>query len=406
MSILRQEQSTAVIGYDDCTPPPKVSMIYLDHNSTSPLLPEAAAAMAAADTEQYANPASQHAEGRRANRALQTARDEIAELPGACVTSRHGDRLIFTSGGTEANNLALAGLGLTNLEDARPIIISAIEHPSIAAAADAQARRGVPIHKLSVTSSGIVRLEHLLELLSLRPRLVSVMLANNETGVIQPIEEIVRLCAAANVPVHTDAAQAVGKLAVNSHALGVSAMTIAPHKFGGPRGIGGLILSGGAVLRPLLYGGAQQLGLRPGTESVTLALGFLAALKAWHEHRAEWSARMETLRDRFESSIRAAFPTAIVNGSEVPRLPNTSNIAFVGYDRQALLMAFDLAGLCCSTGSACSSGSSEPSPTLLAMQLPREVVNSSLRFSIGPKTTMEEIDIAVQIIQRVALTSH
>jgi cysteine desulfurase len=380
-------------------------MVYLDHNSTSPLLPEAAAAMMAAEAEQFANPASQHSEGRRANRALQNAREEIAELLGAKLTGRNADRLVFTSGGSEANNLALAGLGLANSNDARPIVISSIEHPSITATADAIARSGVPLQKLAVMSAGVVRLEHLDELLAQSPRLASVMLANNETGVIQPLDEIVRRCAAAGVPVHTDASQAVGKLLIDFRALGVAAMTISPHKFGGPRGIGGLLVRGDVPIQPLLHGGAQQLGLRPGTESVSLAVGFLAALKAWHGRRSQWSAQMQALRDRFESAIRTAFPQAIVNGIAVPRLPNTSNIAFVGHDRQALLMAFDLAGICCSTGSACASGSSEPSPTLLAMQLPREVVNASLRFSIGPNTTEEEIDNAVEISQRIVQSS-
>jgi cysteine desulfurase len=243
-----------------------------------------------------------------------------------------------------------------------------------------------------------VQPEALGDLLQQAPRLVSVMLANNETGAIQPLEEMVRRAKSVALPVHTDASQAVGKLPIDFRALGVSAMTIAPHKFGGPRGIGALLVRGDVAIQPLLHGGAQQLGLRPGTESVTLALGLLAALNTWRKHRDEWSKRIQTLRDRFESRILAAFPQAVVNSVDAPRLPNTSNIAFVGHDRQALLMAFDLAGICCSTGSACASGSSEPSPTLLAMQLPHAVVNSSLRFSIGPNTTGEEMDAALQII--------
>jgi cysteine desulfurase len=375
-------------------------MVYLDHNSTSPLLLEAAAAMAAAEAEQYANPASQHSEGRRANRALQNAREEIAELLGAKLSGRNADRLVFTSGGSEANNLALTGLGRGNGRDTRPIVISSIEHPSVTETADALARNGIPVLKLATATAGVVSVESLDEPLVHAPRLVSVMLANNETGVIQPLDEIVRRCSAAGVPVHTDASQAVAKLPIDFRALGVAAVTISPHKFGGPRGIGGLLVRGDVPIQPLLHGGAQQLGLRPGTESVSLAVGFLAALKAWHAHREQWSAQMQTLRDRFGAAIRTAFPQAIVNGAGAPRLPNTSNIAFVGHDRQALLMSFDLAGLCCSTGSACASGSSEPSPTLLAMQLPREVVNASLRFSISPHTTAHEIDAALQIIVR------
>jgi cysteine desulfurase len=393
--------------------------IYLDCNSTAPLLPEVAAAMAEADAAGYANPASQHAEGRRAHRILEDAREEIARLLGADLTDRTADHLIFTSGGTEANNLALLGLSGAYLagisvgpqaDNNNPfksapgrIIISAIEHPSVAATADFLAQHGWQIDRLAVSSDGVVQLDHLDQLLATPsplgpPRLVSVMLANNETGVLQPIAEIVRRCsqnAAIFVPVHTDAVQAVGKIPVHFRQLGVAAMTVAPHKFGGPRGIGALLLRNNVKLQPILHGATQQLGLRPGTESVTLALGFLAALRAWEKDCDDRPRRMAVLRDRFEAAIRTAYPQSVINGDKAPRLPHTSNIAFTGHDRQALFMALDMAGVCCSTGSACASGSSEPSPTLQAMRLPKEIVDASLRFSLGPTTTVDEIDEAV-----------
>jgi cysteine desulfurase len=376
--------------------------IYLDFNSTAPLLPEAAAAMAEADGASYANPASQHAAGRRARQVLEDAREEIARLLDADLTDRTADRLIFTSGGTEANNLAL--LGLTDSNHPGRIIISSIEHPSITAAADSLARRGWQIDRVAVDQNGVIQLDHLDQLLAAAPapRLVSVMLANNETGVLQPVAEIVRRCAQITpaIPVHTDAVQAGGKIPVNFRQLGVAAMTIAPHKFGGPRGIGALLVRHGANLHPILHGATQQLGFRPGTESVTLALGFLAALRAWNKDQPSRSNRMATLRDQFEAALQTTFPHLVVNGHAAQRLSHTSNIAFVGHDRQALFMTLDMAGLCCSTGSACASGSSEPSPTLLAMQLPKSVVESSLRFSLGPSTTAAEIDEAVRRISR------
>ncbi len=233
--------------------------IYLDFNSTAPLLPEVAAALADAYAAGYANPASQHTAGRRARQVLEDTREEIARLLGADSS----DQLLFTSGGTEANNLALFGM----IDATRPgrIVISAIEHPSVTAAADSLTRLGWQIDKLSIDSSGIVRLDHLDKLLAAEPlpKLVTVMLANNETGVLQSIPEIVRRCARAGVPVHTDASQAIGKIPVNFRALAVAAMTVSPHKFHGPRGIGGLLVKHGIPLQSLLRGATQQFGLRP-----------------------------------------------------------------------------------------------------------------------------------------------
>jgi cysteine desulfurase len=376
--------------------------IYFDFNSTAPLLPEVTSTMAAAQTANYANPASQHSAGRQAHRQLEDSREEIAGLLGANLTDRQADRLIFTSGGTEANNLALIGLTAATLPSANTssgpgrIIISAIEHPSVMAAADYLARGGWQVERLRVDQNGLICLEHLDELLSPRPnlpapRLVSVMLANNETGVIQPISEVVRRCQPLSIPVHTDAAQAAAKLPIDFRALGVAAMSVAPHKFGGPRGIGALIVKHGVALNPLLHGATQQGGIRPGTESVVLPIGFLTALQIWTRDREKLSAQLLSLRDQLESGVRSIMPRAVVNGAGAPRLPHTANIAFPGYDRQALFMALDLAGICCSTGSACASGSSEPSPTLVAMNLPRSIVESSLRFSLGLSTTVEEI---------------
>ena len=254
--------------------------IYLDFNSTAPLLPEAAEAMAAAQAADYANPASQHTAGRKAHRVLEDAREEISRSLGAELVDRQPDKLIFTSGGTEANNLALLGLtgarmdslpfsrdpkGSVEIEGRRQraedrttgrIVVSSIEHPSVMAAADYLAQRGWQVDRLRVTGDGVVCLQHLDELLAAKsswglPRLVSVMLANNETGVIQPIAQIVDRCQALNVPVHTDAVQAAGKMPIDFRALGVAAMTMAPHKFGGPRGIGGLLLRHG--IAPIRY---------------------------------------------------------------------------------------------------------------------------------------------------------
>lgn len=375
--------------------------IYLDHNSTTPLLAAVADAMAPWQRERFGNPASQHQAGRRARQALEKAREQIGEMLGADVMRRQGDRLLFTSGGTEANHLALHSLAAAAGKPAEAIL-SAIEHPSVQAPAQMLEARGWTIHRLRVTSSGVVDFEHFEQLLNDRTRWVSVMLANNETGVLQPVVKIVERCAERGVPVHTDAAQAVAKVPIDFARLGASFLTVAPHKFHGPLGVGALVCRGGVAIEPLLGGGFQQEGLRAGTESVALAVGFHAALAAWRQEWQERAVRMQSLRDRLENGLKAALPGVVaINGQEALRLPQTSSVAFLGYDRQALLMALDLAGVLCSTGAACASGSSEPSAVLSAMGVSPAALRGSLRFSLGATTTAEEIDAALARIVEV-----
>lgn len=367
-----------------------LTSIYLDHNATAPMHLEVVEAMARCGRDGLANAASQHQAGRKARRVLEECREGIAEILGANVTGMDADQLIFTSGGTEANNLAIFGL-FGAVSASQRLIISAIEHPSIAAAAEALARRGTDVQQLAVDATGVVRLEQLPDLLTEQTRLVSVMLANNETGVLQPVEEIARLCAAQRIAIHTDAVQAVGKIAVNFRTLGVNALAATAHKFHGPLGIGALLLRHGTKLEPQLFGGFQQAGLRPGTEPVALAVGFYTALVLWQREAKERELRMTALRDQLERELRAGASDMVVIGEHSPRLPHTSNVAFPGVNRQALVMALDLAGVACSTGSACASGSSEPSPVLLAMGLSPEVVEGSIRLSLGAATTTADI---------------
>jgi cysteine desulfurase len=393
--------------------------IYLDHNATTPLLPEVADAIREAALRYVGNPASQHEPGRQARRALETARRRVAELLGAASD----DRVIFTSGGTEANNLALMGLGrdATSLggqprpslvgasatldggakPDAPHLVISALEHPSVTRTAEHLAAQGWRVDRLPVDSSGVVHVAALEPLLRPCTRLVSVMLASNETGVLQPVAEIAAICRAHGVPVHTDATQVVGKLSVDFAGLGVDALTFTAHKFHGPPGVGALLVRRGTTLASSLHGGFQQAGLRPGTESVALAIGLATALELWSQEADARRERMTLLRDSLERQLLAGDPRAVVIGAAASRLPHTSNIAFRGLDRQALVMALDLAGVACSTGSACASGSSEPSPALVAMGLPEEQVSSSLRFSLGATTTAAEVDEAARRILSV-----
>jgi cysteine desulfurase len=376
--------------------------IYLDHNATTPLSPEVADAMRECAAAAGANAASQHAAGRRARQLLENARERIGELLGANMTGGAPDRVLLTSGGTEANNLALFGFDENRFSGPgtgeRHALVSAIEHPSITAAADELARRGWRIGRLGVDARGVLRVEQLGELLRPETRFVAAMLGQNETGVLQPVADLAAICNAHGVPLHTDAAQVVGKLPVDFRALGAATLSAAAHKFHGPLGIGVLIVRNGVELRPQLFGGFQQSGIRPGTEPVALAVGMCHALELWHAEQDERAARMKRLRDRFEDALLEGWPAAVAIGRHAPRLPHTSNIAFVGLDRQALFMALDQAGVYCSTGSACASGSSEASPALLAMGLDRAEIGSALRFSLGATTTEGEADRAARRI--------
>ena len=400
--------------------------IYLDHNATTPIRPEVVDAMARCYAEVYANPASGHRPGQQARQVLEDARERIAQILDVDLAPPRRDRLLLTGGGTEANNLAILGIARAGNEachghrtlDAdetpasRPcpetgqIVISAGEHQSVIEPAEYLLEQGWRLDTLGLTPRGVVRTEQLPPLLGPRTRLVSVLLGNHETGVLQPIGELATLCNRAGVPLHTDAVQVVGKRPVSFRALGVAAMSVAAHKFGGPLGVGALILRDDVPLAPLMFGGHQQSGLRPGTESAALAVGMATALELWHKDQDAIARRLRLLRDRFETALAAQRPNIVVHGAETERLPQTSNLAFPGLDGQVLLMALDLAGVACSVGSACSSGSTELSPTLRAMDLPNDLVASSLRFSFGTTTTEAEVDEAVQRITRVCRELH
>ena len=371
-----------------------MSPIYLDHNSTTPIAPAVAEAMAAAWAAVPGNPASQHRFGRDARHLLEDAREGIAEILNAKITGMDADRLIFTSGGTEANHLALRGLA------GKPghLITSAMEHPSVLATAKQLEKDGWQVDRLPADNNGVVQIDRLADLIQPSTRLVSLMLGNNETGVMQPVADAGRICQQHGVPLHTDAVQVVGKLPVNFRELGVAALSCAAHKFHGPQGIGALLVRHKVAIEPQMQGGFQQEGLRPGTEPVALAVGMHHALRLWRHEQHQRAARMTQLRDRLERYILTHVNRAEIVGLDAPRMPHTSNIAFVGHDRQALFMAIDLAGVACSTGSACASGSSEPSHVLVAMGCAETIIRGSLRFSLGAFTTVAEVDEAASRI--------
>jgi cysteine desulfurase len=362
--------------------------IYLDNNATTPVLPAVWEAMRPFLTDIYGNPASAHRAGRRARQALEDAREQTAALLGAGA-----DEVLFTSGATEANNLALFGLAG---DPPAHVISTPIEHPSVLEPLQRLAERGFAIEWLPVDAGGIVRTESLGGLLRNETRLVSVMLANNETGALQPVRELAMQVG--DVAFHCDAVQAVGKMPVRFHELGVSTLSLSAHKFHGPKGVGALLLRRGAKLQPQLCGGHQQRGKRPGTEPVALAVGLAKALQLWqHEHEMRW-AHVLRLRQHFLERLRAEAAPVVLNGPEAGGLPHTVNVSFPGCPAESLLMNLDLAGVCCSTGSACSSGSLLPSPVLKAMGVADEVLHSAMRFSLSARLTEGEVDEAVRRI--------
>ena len=368
--------------------------IYLDNNATTTLHPDVVQTMAEYNQRDFVNPASQHQLGREARHELESAREKLGALLGLHLEDIHADHLFFTSGGTEANNLAIQGYRLAN-EDRNRLIISGVEHPSITASAQWLASQGVDVQVIRTLANGQIDCEHLETLINQDTFLVATMLANNETGAIQPIDQIVSICDRHQVPVHTDAVQAVGKTDVHFRQLGITSMTVSAHKVHGPLGAGALITRHGCVPRPILHGGFQQSAVRPGTESVALAAGFAKAVELYLANQGEHREYLARLRDRLESALVDQLDCAMILANSGPRLPHTSNIAFRGLDRQAVLIAVDVAGVCCSTGSACASGSSEPSPTLVAMGLADDIIEGALRFSLGIFNSEDEIEEAI-----------
>ncbi len=371
--------------------------VYLDHNSTTVIDPQVARDMAEALQGGFANPASQHGPGRRARQALAAARERIGGLLGSKL-GPGSDRLIFTSGGTEANNLAVFGMCGT---PPASIVISSIEHPSISRPSAKLQSLGFEVRSLPANSAGTIEADRLSDLIDGSTRLVCLMLANNETGVIQPVQQAAEICRKAGVWIHTDAVQAIGKTEVDFSRLGVSSLSLGAHKFNGPRGIGALLIRPEVPLSQLLFGGSQQLSLRPGTEDVALAAGMCSALSRWDEHAAVRRREMLKLRERFEERLLRQVSDAVIVGRDAMRLPQTCQVAFPGVNRQSLFMAVDQRGIAISTGSACASGSSDPSPTLLAMGLAAEIVGGAVRVSFGFQTTQDELDFAADQIAQV-----
>ncbi len=377
--------------------------IDFDQNATTPLDPEVFEAM-----RPYwlsgGNPESRHALGRAARRALEQARETIARILGATP-----EEVVFTSGGTEANNLAIFG----QIQESRicRMITSPIEHPAVSEVVGKLETEGVAVDCSSVEPDGRVDVASMAGLIRPETMLLTLMLANNETGAIQEVGELARLANLQGIPVHTDAVQAVGRIPVNFRELGVATLAASGHKFHGPAGIGLLLVRKGVKLTPRTFGGGQQKGRRPGTPAVPLAVGLAKALERWEVDSENRIERWTRMTDRLESGLKAALGAdrVIRNGPTDPanRLPQTLNVGFPGLDGDALLMQLDLAGVAVSLGSACASGATEPSPTLKAMKVPVDRLRSSVRISLGAMSTENEVEEALgRIVAVVERISH
>ncbi len=368
--------------------------VYLDHNATTPVDERVLDAMLPFLRGEFGNPSSLHWFGQRARAAVEEARERVASLLGAAPAE-----IVFTASGSESDNMALRGVAAKAKAPRRKLVVSAIEHHAVLNCAKALRDEGWPVAVAGVSESGRVALDDLAAGLDETVALVSLMLANNETGVVQPVSEVARLGHARGTLVHCDAVQAAGQLALDVRALDVDLLTLSAHKLYGPKGVGCLYVRRGTPMAPLVRGGGQERNRRAGTEHVAGIVGFGAAAALARASLEAEGERVAALRDRLEARLLGA-GHALRNGDE-PRLANTTNLSFEGCEAEGLLMALDLEGIAVSTGAACAAGAVEPSHVLRAMGLPPERVQSSLRFSLGRSTTEAEVDHAAGVVTAV-----
>ncbi|HXD15739.1 MAG TPA: cysteine desulfurase family protein [Vicinamibacterales bacterium] len=368
--------------------------IYLDHNATTPLLPAVIERMTAVLRDEFGNPSSVHHFGQQAKAVIDEARTDTANLIGS-----EPSEVLFTSGGTEADNIAVRGAAeALETTGRRHLVASAIEHEAVLNTLKALAKRGWRTTLLPVDQSGIISPSALREALVDETAVVSVMHANNEIGTIQPIAELARVAHERGALFHTDAVQSAGKIAVDVRALGVDMLSMSAHKFYGPKGVGALWIRRGLRVVPILTGGRQERSRRAGTENVAGIVGMGVAARIASGKMAEEGRRLSALRDRLEAGILGAVPGTAVNGSTDARVPNTTNISFDRVEAESLLIALDLQGVAVSTGSACSSGTLEPSHVLKAMGFNAHRTQNSIRFSLGAANTEAEIDRVIGVL--------
>jgi len=368
--------------------------LYLDNNATTPLDPAVLDALEQALRDVFGNASSIHKEGQSARRRIEEARESVAALVGAAARE-----IVFTSGGTESNNAAIFGAARHH------IVTTGIEHPSVLEPVEELARRGCAVTVVPPLRSGVVPAAAVIDALRPETTLVAMMLANNETGVVQPVAEVARVCRERGIHLHCDAVQAAGKIDVDVNALGADTLALSAHKLHAPKGIGAMYVRGGLALERFLFGGAQERRRRAGTENVPLAVAFGVAAELARD--AAPRARMRALRDRFEQAIAPLGVT--INGADAERLPNTTSATFADADGEGIVIGLDLAGIAVSTGAACSSGRIEPSHVLTAMGMTADEARATIRVSLSRFTSADDIDRAVaaltEIVPRTIVTS-
>jgi cysteine desulfurase len=370
--------------------------VYLDHNASTPCRPDVLRAMLPYFTEEFANPSSVHGYGQEAKGAVEEARARVASFLNAAPSE-----IVFTSGGTESDNLAVLGTARALAASGRHVVTSAVEHEAVGQACDQLEREGFTVTRVPPEPNGRVAPEAVAAALRDDTILVSVMAANNETGVIQPSAEIGAICAARGIAYHVDAVQAAGKIPVDAAAWQATLLTVTAHKFYGPKGAGVLVARRGARFTPLLYGGDHERGRRPGTANVPAIVGLGAACEAAARDLATDAPRWTALRDRLESGIVDRVPNVVVHGAGAPRVGNTSHVSFVGAEGEHLVLSLDMKGIAVSAGAACKAGSSRASAVLIAMGVPALVAQSAVRFSAGRDTTDAEIDRVLDVLPGV-----
>ncbi|MFH1406558.1 MAG: cysteine desulfurase NifS [Candidatus Omnitrophota bacterium] len=368
--------------------------IYFDNNATTKTSPKVLEAMKPYFCDIYGNASSVHASGREAKAAMEAAREKTATLIGA----EDPKEIIFTSGGTESNNMAIKGAAWTNKEKGNHIITSSIEHLAVLGPCDSLKAQGFEITKVPVDKYGIVSLEALKKAITPKTILVTIMFANNEVGTIEPIKEIAEICKQNGILFHTDAVQAAGKIPVNAGALGVDMLSVSAHKFHGPKGIGALYLRKRTKITPLTQGGHHERNLRPGTENIPAIVGMGAACELIGQNLENKKEYLTKLRDTLYNRIAQSIDYISLNGHPQLRLPNTVNIGFEFLEGESIVLNLDLEGIAVSTGSACTSGTLEPSHVLSAMAVAPEKIQGSVRFSLSEENTTEDIDYVVKIL--------
>jgi len=375
----------------------EVRRIYLDHAATTPVRPEVIEAMNKIHTEVWGNPSSIHQFGRPSRKAMEEAREKVAAAIGADPRE-----IIFTGSGTEADNIAIVGGARANKKKGTHLITSVVEHHAVLDAFKALEKEGFEVTYLPVDADGRVSVEDFKNALRDDTSLVSIMMANNEVGTIMPVEEIGAICRERKILFHTDAVQAVGKIPVDVKAINCDFLALSGHKLYGPKGIGVLYMRRGVRTQPLYYGGGQERKLRPGTENVANIVGLATAIELAVQEMPEESARLAKLRDKLIDGVLANIPETRLNGPREGRLPHNVNVSIEYIEGEALLLTCDMKGMACSSGSACTSGSLDPSHVLMAMGLTHTTAHGSLRLSLGKSTTEEDIDYIIRELQPIA----